>query len=83
MFQSWRSRASVPSWMLLNEGPVMLLCEYPEAEAHPGLRKQGEVYIAHAPRRVKQVGRVLRPESIGVEVGGFRGFASKSKSEKF
>ena len=30
MFQSCRSEASVPSWMLLYEGPVMLLCEYPK-----------------------------------------------------
>jgi len=30
VFQSCRSEASVPSWMLLYEGPVMLLCEYPK-----------------------------------------------------
>ena len=30
VFQSWKSRASVPSWMLLYEGPVMLLREKPK-----------------------------------------------------
>src|SRR6266849_8259970 len=29
VFHCWKSRASVPSWMLLNDGPSLMLREYP------------------------------------------------------
>src|SRR5208337_4588830 len=31
----------------------------PQAKAHPRLRQQGEVEVAHAPHRIKKMGRVL------------------------
>src|SRR5208282_4025642 len=87
VFQSCRSEASVPSWMLLYEGPVMLLCEYP--------KRKLTVDCGSSMRSMSVMRRVVANKcgesSIGIDGveppragggGGFRGFAHKSKSEK-
>src|ERR1035438_8370205 len=82
VFQSCRSSASVPSWTLLYDGPVALLCEYPTRKL---TRDCGSSMRSTSlmRRAVSNRWGELSAGIYGVEVGGLRGLASKSKSEKF
>ena len=67
----------MPSWMLLNEGPVILLCEYPKRKL---TRDWGsKVRSTSLMRRVvANSWGEFSAGMDGLEVGGFRGFANKS-----
>ena len=76
VFQSWNSNASVPSWTLENDGPVMLLCEYPNrkliTDCGNNVRSKSLIRRRVAKRCGEEVTGML-----GLDVGGLSGFARR------